>query len=477
MELRVAVPAKALALLALLFSGVALASPPSIQSHRLSSGLEVIVVENHSLQLVTIEIAAKNGSMTEPPDYNGLSHLYEHMFFKANAVIPNQEAYLTRMRQLGMEFNGSTGTERVNYYFTTTADHLQDSMAFMRDAILYPLFDPKELEQEKQVVAGEIDRNESNPYYHFQHAVSDRVWWKYPSRKDPLGNRKTVLAATREQMKTIQKRYYIPNNSVLVVTGDVKAADIFQQADVLFQKWKAEPDPFKKFPLVHHPPIRRTEVVWLQQPVENVSLEMVWHGPSTVGDHVELTYAADLLGYALQEPSSPFQKRLVDSGACVRAGFNWSTQMNVGPITLGLEATPDKVDECISAALAELPKMKRNDYLSDEELRNAVRRLEVDQALEREKPSELAHVLTFWWCSAGLNYYLSYLDNVKKASRADIAQYLDTFVLGKPFVLGAMVSSKMAADLHLDRAHFEHLIGIPSRAALPAVREDREATR
>ena len=218
-------------------------------------------------------------------------------------------------------------------------------------------------------------------------------------------------------------------------------------------------------------------MVWLQQPVETVSLEMVWHGPSTVGDHVELTYAADLLGYALQEPSSPFQKHLVDSGACVRAGFNWSTQMNVGPITLGLEATPDKVDECISTALGELPKMKGSDYLSDEELRNAVRRLEVDQALEREKPSELAHVLTFWWCSAGLNYYLSYLDDVKKATRADIAQYLDTFVLGKPFVLGAMVSPKMAADLHLDRAHFEHLIGIPSRAAFPAARNDREATR
>ncbi len=474
MNLRFAVSAK---VVALVLSGTALAAPPAIQRHRLSNGLEILVVENHSVPLITIEIAAKNGSMTEPPDYNGLSHLYEHMFFKANAVIPNQEAYLTRMRQLGMEFNGSTGTERVNYYFTTTADHLGDSMAFMRDAIVHPLFDPKELEQEKQVVIGEIDRNESNPYYHFQHEVSKHVWWKYPSRKDPLGNRKTVLAATREKMKTIQQRYYIPNNSVLVVTGDVKATDIFQQTDVLYEKWKAGPDPFQKFPLVHHPPIRRTEVVWLEQPVETVSVEMVWHGPSTVDDHRELTYAADLLGYALQEPSSPFQKHLVESGACVRAGFNWSTQMNVGPIMLGLEATPDKVDECVKGALAELPKMKTSDYLSDEELRNAAHRLEVDQALEREKPSELAHVLTFWWCSAGLNYYLAYLDNVKKATREEIASYLDTFVLGKPYVLGAMVSPKMATDLHLDRTYFEQLIGIRNRAVVGSAPSEREARR
>src|SRR5262245_45286645 len=87
---------------------------PAIQTHRCPNGLEVWVAENHALPLVTIEIAAKNGSMTEAPEFNGLSHLYEHMFFKANAVIPNQEAYLARMRELGMNFNGTTNTERVN---------------------------------------------------------------------------------------------------------------------------------------------------------------------------------------------------------------------------------------------------------------------------------------------------------------------------------------------------------------------------
>src|SRR5713101_8957296 len=205
------------ALLGLGVSGVALAVPPPIQSHRLSNGLEILVVENHSVPLVTIEIAARNGSMTESPEYNGLSHLYEHMFFKANAAIPNQEAYLARTRELGMAWNGTTNTERVNYFFTTTAPHFDDAMVFMRDAIVSPLFDAKEFERERVVVTGEIDRNESNPAYHFWHAVQRRGWWKYPSYKDPLGNRQTVLTATPEMMRTIQKRYYVPNNSALVV--------------------------------------------------------------------------------------------------------------------------------------------------------------------------------------------------------------------------------------------------------------------
>src|SRR5438045_2701167 len=112
-----------------------------VHNKKLANGLEVIVIENHSVPIVTVELNVKNGSYTEPPEYNGLSHLYEHMFFKANKVIPSQEAYLARLRELGMVWNGTTSTERVNYFFTTTSDHLADSMVFMRDAILSPLFE------------------------------------------------------------------------------------------------------------------------------------------------------------------------------------------------------------------------------------------------------------------------------------------------------------------------------------------------
>src|SRR5262249_59682053 len=100
------------------------------------------------------------------------------------------------------------------------------------------------------------------------------------------------------------------------------------------------------------------------------------------------------------EPSSKFSKALVDSGACVRASFSWQTQMNTGPIALSFEATPEKADDCVTAILAELPKMAAADYLSDDEMRNAAHSLEVQDVLGRERPSALADILTFWWTSA-----------------------------------------------------------------------------
>lgn len=446
-------------LLALLLAVPAAAGELPVQRHVCPNGLEVLVSENHALPLMTVEYAAKNGSMTETPEYNGLSHLYEHMFFKANAKLPNQEAFMERLRELGMEFNGTTGTERVNYFFTTTSDHFADAMVFMRDAVVTPLFDPKEFERERVVVTGEIDRNEANPYYHFWHTVNRSLWWKYPTRKDPLGTRETVLHATTDMMRTIEHRYYVPNNSVLVVTGDVKAADVFAQADKLYAEWPRAEDPFKQFPLVDHPPLPSSAVVLVEQPVQTFSGSLNWHGPSTVGPSVPDTYAADLLSTAISEPSSKFQKDLVDSGACVRAGMGWQTQKNVGPITVSFEAAPDKIDVCTKAVLAELPKMKQPDYLSDEELKNAAHRIEVDQAHERESTSGLSHSLTFWWASAGLDYYANYVDNVKKATRADIARYLDTWVLGKPFIFGALESPELAKSA--DEAHLAALAGIP----------------
>jgi zinc protease len=442
----------------LLVASLAQASAPPHMTKTLANGFQVIVVEDHAQPLVTVEIAVRTGSMSEPPDYNGLSHLYEHMFFKGNQVIPDQSLWLKKARSLGVQWNGTTNTEFVNYFFTTTTDHFAGVMEFMRDAIVSPKFDPAELERERVVVTGEMDRNESNPFYFLWHETQKRLFYKYPSRKDPLGNRQTVLKTTVEQLKTIQQRYYVPNNSVLFVTGDVKADEVFKMSESLYANWKRGEDPYVKFPLVEHPPLPSSSVVLVEQQVQTVNGSFNWHGPSVKGAEIPATYAADLFSYTQGEPSSKMQLALVDSGACVSVGLGWLTQSNVGPISLSFEAAPDKVDRCVLAIMAELPKLKEATYVSDAELANAAFRAEVDTLLAREKPSALSHVLTFWWSAAGLDYYLGYVDNLKKVTRLQIASYLDSYVLGKPFVFSVMLPPNLVKS-GKNRAYFEKLVG------------------
>src|SRR5262245_17742519 len=107
----------------LLWAGPLLAQADlPIRDTTLANGLQVIVVESHAIPLVTVELDVKNGAYTEGPSYAGLSHLYEHMFFKANKTIPSQERYLERLRELGSNFNGTTSEERVNYFITQSVD-------------------------------------------------------------------------------------------------------------------------------------------------------------------------------------------------------------------------------------------------------------------------------------------------------------------------------------------------------------------
>src|SRR5258708_35748498 len=94
-----------------------LAETVNLVNKQLANGLEVIVLEDHSEPLVTVELAVRNGSYTEPPELNGLSHLYEHMFFKSNRATDNKEGYLRNIGQLGITYNGETREELVNYYF------------------------------------------------------------------------------------------------------------------------------------------------------------------------------------------------------------------------------------------------------------------------------------------------------------------------------------------------------------------------
>jgi zinc protease len=442
-------------------------TPIPIARHVCPDGLEVVVSEMHATPLVTVEIAAHAGAMVEDDRFNGVSHLYEHMFFKGNAAQPDQLAYLARMRALGMEFNGSTSDERVNYFFTTSSDHFADQMAFMRDAIATPLFDAKELDREKKVVTGEIDRNESEPSYFLQHAVEQRVFWKYPTRKWAIGKRSSVLAATTDMLRTLQKRYYVPNDSVLVVTGDVKADDVFALADKLYAGWAKADDPFVKFPIPVHPPIRASEVLLVAQPVENFSGSLVWQGPSSVGPTAGDSYAADLLGQLLDDPGSRFQRTLVDSGLCVSAALWYYTQRHTGEIGVDFEATPDKVDACVSAVVAELPKLKAPDYFGDDEMRNAAHRIEVARALDRETTERRAHAVTSAWASSSLEYDAGYMDALKAVTRDGLSGVLDRWMLGKPFVLGAMASLKQI-DAGLTEERLAKLVGVTPTPHAPA---------
>ncbi len=432
----------------LLGFAVPAAAQESIVSHILDNGLEVIVIENQAVPLVTIELDVKNGAYTETPEYDGLSHLYEHMFFKANHVIPSQERYLQRLRELGAAWNGTTSGERVNYYITVGTDSLLPGMQFMEDAIRFPLFLQDELERERPVVLGEFDRAEANPQFHLGRAVSTLVWTpEYYSRKNVIGDRTIINTTTQEKMRTIQERFYVPNNSALILAGDVTPETGFQLAQEVFGDWPRGADPFAE-PVPDPPPLATSLAVVVELPVQTVTTIMQWQGPSVVEDP-QATYAADLLIFMLSNAGSRFQERLVDSGLAFGVNFGYFTQAHVGPISISAQTSPDKVLALRRAILEEVAHFVDPDYVSDEQMSAAKNLMAINDLYSRESSRQLAHTVGFWWAVASTDYYQDYISNIQRVSRDDIARFVNDYMIGKPFVTGVLISPEARAEIEL----------------------------
>ena len=422
-----------------------------IRRQVLPNGLEVIVVENHGVPLATIEADARNGSFTQSATYEGLSHLYEHMFFKSNAAFPQPDAFVNRASELGAVFNGTTQEEQVNYYLSVPSDSTTPALELLASALKAPIFRQDELERERAVVIGEYDRAESDPFHALQTAMGKALWGSAWSRKNPLGERQVILATTPEQMRTIQRKYYVPNNTAVIVTGDVNADSIFVAARRLFGDWPRAADPFTTDPIPPVPPLTRNTAVIVEQPVNAVLVMLQWQGPGAHTD-VPATYAADVFSDVLNQPGSRFQRKLVDSGLWLSLGVNYYTLNQVGPITISGEVAPGKLREAIAALDRELVDVVKPGYITTEAVDGVKRKRIVGTMESLERTSGFTHQLGFWWAVTGLDYFFGYVDTMAKQTPQDLQRYATRYIVGKPRVTGVLLSPQTRRAIKLTDA-------------------------
>ncbi len=415
--------------------------PPGYYWKQLPNGLQVLVIENSKVPLATVEIAVKNGAFTEDSVYNGLSHLFEHMFFKANTSYPTQEVFLKRTQELGAIWNGTTGDERVNYFFTFDRDSLQGGLKFLNAAIRFPIYRIEDMKKERVVVDGEFQRGESSPYNVLYYALNKRLWGDLYTRKNPIGIHEIINTATPEKMMVIKNKYYFPNNSLLTICGDVHHEQAFAMAEQIFGDWQSSGyDPIQKYPIPAFPPLAKTDYFIKESSIAQTPFfNLAWHGPSTGTDSVS-TIAADVFSTIVGLNSSKLQQALVNTGLASGVSVSYQTERYTGPISIFVVPNPAKVKECYTELMHQISMFDNPDYYTDEELAEAKAILLRDDLRAKEKPSSLPSQVSYMWCSASLNYYTDNIDNYQKITRDDIKRYLETYVVNKPYVAGMIIS-------------------------------------
>lgn len=414
----------------------------NLSAYTLDNGLELYVAENHTVPLVYIEICVRGGGIAQTKENAGLFHLYEHMMFKGNSKYPTSEEMQTALSDLGCSnWNGSTGQEYINYFFTIPSAKLKEGLEFWSYAIRTPNMDKREFEAEKKVVISEIEGDKNDPNMVLYNFLSSKLFKEAPWARSPGGDAKIVKKATIEQLRKIQNEYYIPNNSALFVGGDVNPDEVYKLVNEIYGLWEKGADPWennkKQFSLN---PLKQTE--YYVMPYDQIAPQIAQVQISFRGPDAEFntssTYAADLLFSLTENPQSIYKQSLCTNQALGipdpnYTGISYYTQKRLGIINAyAVMLSPEyNIAERTKAYVQLVPEFVKQsipENADSEDVKLAKTRFENQEYFTQETAENLLGTLRFWWICSGSNYYYNYLSNMEELNSDDIKQFYTDYV-------------------------------------------------
>jgi len=187
----------------------------------LPNGLHVILHEDHSTPIVAVDIWYHVGSKNEDPERTGFAHLFEHMMFQGSANVKKAE-HMAYIQKAGGTFNGSTNWDRTNYFQVVPSNQLELVLWLESDRMMSLNVNQENLDNQREVVKEERRwRVDNRPYGTQWEETFKRLFKVHPYRWPVIGYMEHLNAAKLEEVKKFFDTYYVPNNAVLVIAGDI----------------------------------------------------------------------------------------------------------------------------------------------------------------------------------------------------------------------------------------------------------------
>jgi zinc protease len=208
----------------------------------LDNGLTVLIREEHTAPLASAWCWYRVGSKDERPGLTGVSHWVEHMNFKGTTNIPRDQVKGI-IEQFGGSWNGYTWIDQTTYLETATRDALDRMLFIESERMARCLYDPEDCESERTVIISELQGGENDPDQLLDQEVTATAFNAHPYKHPTIGWLSDLQTMTREDLYGYYRRYYIPNNAILVVVGDLNTEDALRRIEHHFGGIPAGPSP------------------------------------------------------------------------------------------------------------------------------------------------------------------------------------------------------------------------------------------
>ena len=266
-------------------------------SFKLKNGLTVIVHEDHKAPVAAVSVWYNVGSKDEPKGKTGFAHLFEHLMFNGSENLPGD--YFNYLQQLGAtDYNGTTNTDRTNYFETVPAGALERAMFMESDRMGHLLGAVTQgvLDNQRGVVQNEKRQGDSRPGGLVQYEMFGNLFPEgHPYHHTVIGSMEDLDAASLADVKQWFRDKYGPNNAVLVVAGDVKPAEVKRLAEKYFGPIPAGPVNHPAMATV--PTLAKPKSVDMKDHVATVQLQRYWAVPGLLDKQLAaLDIGASVLG-------------------------------------------------------------------------------------------------------------------------------------------------------------------------------------
>ncbi len=395
--------------------------------YSLPNGLHVILQEDHSTPIVAVSVMYHVGSKNEDPERTGFAHFFEHLLFEGSDNIKRGE-YMKFIQSAGGQLNANTSQDRTFYYEVLPSNQLELGLWMESERMLHAKIDTIGVETQRKVVKEEKKQSYDNrPYGQIFNVVYKNAYTTYPYKWTPIGKEQYIDKATLAEFMNFYKTFYVPENAVLVISGDINE----QQTKDLINKYYG--DIPKGTKLIPRPnvtePEQKAEVrVDFEDNVQLPAIILAYHIPKNgSADYYAVQLMAQLLS---QGKSSRFEKEIADKQqkAAQVAAFDLNNEDPGLAIMLGIANMGIKPNELEKAMLDEIEKVKKSG-ITDEEYSKLQNQAESDFINQNQKDIGVAtNLATYYTYHRNADLINTELDNYKKVTKDDIKRVANKYL-------------------------------------------------
>ncbi len=352
----------------------------------LKNGLRVITVPMKDNPTATVLVLVEAGSKYENKENNGISHFLEHMCFKGTAKRPKAIDISKELDAIGSQYNAFTSQEYTGYYAKSDAKNLNKIFDVVSDIYLNSTFPEAEIEKEKGVIIEEINMYEDMPQRHVQDLMGELLYGDQPAGWNVAGTKENILKMKRNDFVDYKKAHYVPEATILVVTGKINEREVLKKANTVFgkipkSKKDSKPKVFEKQ--------SEPKALLKFKETDQTHLVLAVRSYNLFDKKIPaLSVLGGVLGGGMS--SRLFQKLREEMGVgyYVSAYNDTSTDHGFFQVSAGVDNK--RIEEVISAILDECRKLK-TELVGKEELNKVKQMLIGNMKLSLESTDEIAN--------------------------------------------------------------------------------------